>query len=319
MEAPKRFAVVEELLSSRQWSPAEVARRLAWCVDPDYWLGLLPAGSIGGPPSLRDESVVPAGDVTAAAAEVLADGYCAVPVFLGPHTLHSLNAAVDVVTANGWPSTFAWVFDVMWSAARAASVRHLVTATLGDGAQQIPHVWVHVVPGPGGTGWSPHVDGGDDRDARSRMSVWIALTDAGIDGGCMYVVPRRAAPPDLGTMDWSRENLRQADALRMLSATRALPAAAGSALAWNFDVLHWGSVRRGAAGARRSLSIEFIARGVNTTPDEVPLLDCGGQDPLPALNERLQYIARALLEYNQREPAMRRFSPLADALISRAI
>jgi hypothetical protein len=319
MEAPARLAAIEQILSSLQWTPAEVERRLAWCIDPAYWTGRLPGASIGGPASRHDEAVAPPSDTPASAADVLVDGYCVLPVFLSPDGIRGLNAAIDVVTAHGWPPTFAWVFDELWRAARAASIRHLITATLGDAAQQIPHVWVHVVSAHGGKGWSPHVDGGEDRDARARLTVWIALTDAGVDGGCMYVVPRTDAPADLGTFDWSKESLRQADALRMIGAVRALPADAGSALAWNFDVLHWGSACCHAGGARRSLSIEFIARGSTPTPDEVPLLNCGERDPLPTLDERLRCIAWSLLEYNQREPAMRRFAPLAEALLSRSV
>jgi hypothetical protein len=254
---------------------------------------------MGGRTSLHDESPVASEDLAVAAAGLVADGYCTLPTLLGAHGLRCLNASIDAVTAHGWPAVFAWVFDATWGVTRAAGVRHLVAATLGEDAKQISHVWVHVVSGDGGTGWPPHVDGEGGRDGRLGLTIWIALTDAGIDQGCMYVVPRSDAPV-------------------MVAAARALPIPAGSALAWNSDVLHWGGARR-HAGARRSLSIEFIAQRAAPTPGELPLLPCGATHPLPTLAERVRYIAKVLLEYNAHEPAMGRFAPLAEALLNRAV
>jgi len=318
MEKRERRALLEEMLAVATWPPAELERRLAWSADPAYWTGLLAGASIGRAASRIDATSAPGEHVASAAASIHADGYGMVPAVLGPETLRLLNSSIDSVLANGWPPVFAWVFDVMWSVTRAAAVRHLVAATLGEGARQIPHVWVNVVSDQG-KGWASHVDGGDGSDPRARLTLWIALTDAGLDDGCIYLVPRSAAPADLYTFDWSTECLRQADAVRMLEATRAMPVSAGSALAWNFDLLHWSGVRRGTSGARRSLSVEFLAGGATAAPDEVPLLPCGADDPLPTLDERLRYIATVLLEYNVHETAMRRFAPLAEALLTRAV
>src|SRR5207244_2616081 len=109
-------------------------------------------------------------------------------------------------------------------------------------------------PTPGASGWPPHCD---DANRPNRVTVWIPLSDATLDNGCMYVVPRDRAA---------------ADADARLQACRALPAAAGSILGWNFDVLHWGSTCTRPGEPRIAISQEFIAPGAATAADELPLV-----------------------------------------------
>src|SRR5207253_5707775 len=131
-------------------------------------------------------------------------GYGALPAFLPDAALSALNGSIDGVVGAGWPPVFAFVFDVMWSVVRTSAVRSIVAHTIGAGAAQVPHVWVHVVPAVAGArGWAPHKDGGFATGSPSRLSVWIALTDASIENGCMYVLPRSHAGAAILRRDWN--------------------------------------------------------------------------------------------------------------------
>ena len=199
------------------------------------------------------------------------------------------------------------------------AVRRLLEATLGAGARQVPHLWVHIVPAvDGARGWGPHKDGGQASRSRSHLSVWIALTEASTR---QRLHLRAAAVGGVGRADCRLVNRRDADRGRRPAARRgaALPVSAGAALAWDFDLLHWSGVRRGGGGARRSLSLEFIAAEAAPLPDEHPLLACGAGDPLPDFGQRLAFIAQGIIQYGKHEPGVQRFRPLAERLLSRPV
>lgn len=320
MDAAARRSIAESLLDAQRLDPAAVEERAARARSADYWTSLCPALRIGAPAGPVDAIAVPEQALADASRHVHDHGYGALPVFLTPPLLARLNAAIDAVTGAGWPANFVWVFDEFWSILRTPAVRGLLDGTLGPGTLQIPHVWVHIVPAvEGARGWGPHKDGGLARRSHSHLSIWIALTEASLDNGCMYVLPRSAASAGLIDRDWSSGDIPVADAVRLMSAVRALPAAAGSALAWDFDVLHWSGVRRGGGGPRRSLSLEFIARDATPFPDEHPLLACGPGDPLPDFDARLSYIAAGLMQYGKHEPGVQRFRPLAERLLTPSV
>jgi hypothetical protein len=319
MDAATRRAVAEQLLSEQQLTPVVVEQQLQRSGDSAYWRGLVPGSSIGTKaPAIHG---LPLGDdAVRRAAELMGlDGYCVVPVFLPPDALSRVNAAIDAVIADGWPAVFAWVFDDLWAAVRTVAVGRLLDAALGPNARQLPHLWVHVVPAiAGARGWAPHVDGGLARGSRRRLSIWIAFTDASVDRGCIYVLPRSQAPEGLFEDRWKTEQLSAAETVRLLGAVRALPVPAGAALAWNFDILHWSGASAGPGVARRSVSLEFIAHDEDPAIDETPLLACGPDDPLPTLPERLEYIAHAILTYSKHESAASRFVPLAERIVNRS-
>jgi hypothetical protein len=319
MDAAARRSIAEQLADAQRLEPAAVEERAARARSPQYWASLCPALTIGGATAPLDEIAMADAVYVDATRHLREHGYGALPVFLPPPVLAKLNRAIDAVTAAGWPAIFAWVFDELWFTVRTLAVARLLEGALGPGAAQVPHIWVHIVPAvDGARGWGPHKDGGLAHGSRSHLSIWIALTDASVDNGCIYVLPRSTASAAFIDRDWATGEIPVADAVRLIGAVRALPAPAGSALAWDFDVLHWGGVRRGPGGPRRSLSLEFIARDTAPFEDEHPLLPCGAGDPLPEFADRLTYIAEGLLQYGKHEPGVQRFRPLAERLLSRS-
>jgi ectoine hydroxylase-related dioxygenase (phytanoyl-CoA dioxygenase family) len=148
-----------------------------------------------------------------------------------------------------------------------------------------------------------------------RITLWIPLSDATLENGCMTVIPKNLLPPrtpddfasDMGAID--------VEAWRaMLQGSRPLPARAGSVLAWDFQVVHWSSIAGEAEGARVSLSVECLGEGAVPGPSEVPLLDL---DEIPPFEERLRAIAQGILSYERFEPTTIRYAPLARRMLDR--
>jgi hypothetical protein len=212
------------------------------------------------------------------------------------------------MAAEGWPPVFAWVFDAYWRCARLPRLARILESQLGAGYRQIPHIWTHVVPAvEGSSGWPPHFDG----FAGGRASVWVALTDATLENGCIHLVPPRLLPAAFREAKVGG-TLATADVVQALRSVRALPARAGTALGWRFDVYHWGGSCVRSSSARRAISLEFVAPNQTPASDETPLISLKG--PLPDFDTRLQLIARAILAYEKFEPGLVRLRPVAEAL-----
>jgi protein arginine N-methyltransferase 1 len=278
--------------------PALIAQTL----DPAFWLAMNPELSIGAatPPAWFDALGADVEAVAALAARFREEGYFQMPPTLPASLMEQMRAAVDRLRAAGWPAVFAFVYDEFWLVSRCAPVTAFLNTVLGSGYAQIPHVWTHYVkPKPGATGWPPHYD---DPDRPNRVTVWIPLTDATLDNGCMYVIARDRVPADIAQQLPEMTSLPMSAADRLLLATKALPARAGSLLGWNFDVMHWGSMCTRDVNPdepRISLSQEFIARGTEPASDEVPLV---GVDALPTLRERLRIVGQAIVAYRRHDP-----------------
>ena len=312
-ESAKRArAIAAEMLAQVEATipDAYVQERARVAADPQYWLQLAPQMSIAGAPRVHPRSV-PAATLDAARRHFAAEGYFQTPPVLDPAELTCLNGAIDALGAAGWPSAFAWVFDEFWALARLPDVSDLLASQIGAGYSQIPHIWTHVVPATVGSGgWAPHVDG----FGSGRASIWIALTDATLANGCMHVVSRRRLPESFGARPLETARVALADAFRALQGVRALPVARGSALGWTFDVLHWGGTCLSPEGARRAISMEFIAADRAPDADETPLLPVSGA--FPPFGDRLRMIATAVLEYEKFEAGLVRYRAIADRLRS---
>lgn len=305
---PRVQDAVVSLLEQSKLPEAEAARRVALATEADYWRRLAAGLTVG-----ESDAALPAAprasNLDRAVAHFRDEGYFQLPPVVSAETLALLNQAIDGVRAAGWPAVFAWVYDQFWRCARVPAVVRVVGSRLGTGYAQIPHVWVHIVPStPGAAGWGPHFDGGGN----GRVSVWLALTDATLDNGCMHLVPSPSLPDAFRPLTLNGLIVSAADAFRALHTSRALPAVQGSALGWGFDVLHWGGPCVTSGIARRSISMEFLAAGEAPDADEQPLLALEG--PLPSFAARLRMIADAIHTYERFEPGLIRYRGVADGL-----
>ncbi|MBI5494177.1 MAG: phytanoyl-CoA dioxygenase family protein [Deltaproteobacteria bacterium] len=238
------------------------------------------------------------------------DGYAVAPGALAPAEVEILRRAHHAVRADGWPSACLLLLEPAWRILAGPSVRGVVRALLGPDVHQAALAWVHAVAAhQGARGWPPHQDEArvpiDDDGLPHRLTVWVAVTDATLDNGCIHVLPARACP-ELSSRFAATERWTAEETGRLLHHARALPAAAGTVMAWDPALLHWGGVATGlGAAARVAVSLEFVrapADGVTTWMGEVP-----------GWEERLALFKRALGVFAapEREPEAARW---ADAL-----
>jgi hypothetical protein len=213
---------------------------------------------------------------------------------------------MQAIHGAGWPDVFAFVYDEFWLATRLPALSQVLTAALGARYQQLPDIWGHYVS-PGTRGWKPHLDG----NAGDRFTVWIALSDATLENSCMYLIPADKAPGEPGSFHDTPEFAKR-DVRTMLQHVRALPIAAGGALSWSHQTIHWGSGSV-ASVPRLSFSQEFIAESGERGPDDLPVLD--GQGEIPSFRERLYRSAAAIVAYQHHEPLVMRFAEVSRRLV----
>jgi hypothetical protein len=255
-------------------APVEKAR------DAGYWEGLFgPRWAKGLSPDKRLDAVEPS--ITT----LQEDGYCRLPPLLDAPESALLASLVKSVQEAGWPPVFAFVHPAPWEIPRR--LHPWVGALLGP-YELLSAFWAWSIGcGDGFSGWPPH----RDRETRtvqpdgrpSSVTVWVALTDATPDNGCMYVL----YPTNDPYYGESFENR-----VHDVQSVRALPAAAGDALAWNHQVLHWGgrSTKR-AAEPRVSLAFEF--RRCDASDDKA-VIDTAR---LGSLEERLRLVGEQIVQY----------------------
>ncbi len=305
--------VARELLASAQVRGAELERRVEQAMSPDFWADLVPELTVGGrlPSDWDGAAALDAATVDDVVERFDVEGYLQVAPLLPTAVSKRMQIGVERLIANDWPAVFAWVFDECWRASRSPSLDAIFSRILGPGYRQTPYVWTHIVGrARGAAGWPPHVDNPGDT---LRLTVWIPVTDATVDTGCMCVIPRNLAPPPVDGQRWyERGSLSKAEVRAVLHASRPLPARAGSVLGWDAGLVHWGLARQAAGDPRMSLSMEFIA--ADAAPEARDGAFETGASPLPSHAERLATIAGGITLYQASERGTVRYAALAERL-----
>jgi len=186
---------------------------------------------------------------------------------------------------------------------------------------------------------SPHRDhsysASFDSEGHPKMvSVWVPLTDVEVDSGCMYVVPREFDPVFKNDSAYEHMQLLAEASASVeaelaedgpsrlavtnvcgfpLAGARPLPCQKGSFLAWNTNLIHWGSFCHSSASAPPRCSAAFVFRRCNAAasdkdaetdelaaqlcdPDAKPidLRDPSTVESLATVRRRLSYVLAAL-------------------------
>ncbi len=301
-----------ELWQSIQLRGDELEAHLTRATDPAYWRALAPQLSIEAPiPRFPNSPITQFPNSSDCTLSFERDGYVQLPSLLPPEALARMRSSVSAVRLAGWPAVFAWMYDEFWHSACVAPVVTMLTAILGEGYRQTPYLWTHIVSGDrGAVGWPPHPDNtGDDL----RVTVWIPLTDATVETGCISLIPRHAEP--FRARWYEREALPMKEVMSLLHAVRALPATAGSVLAWDAGLVHWGSPRQAEGDPRIAVGMEFVPPSAPASVLEDSLGGAGGERP--SFDNRLAIVARNIALYQRNEPRVGRFVPLADSLLER--
>jgi hypothetical protein len=320
MASPQLMAAAAQaLMKKAELSPEEVAQRLALLRDKDYWRRLAPFAAIEG--SAQSDTaengsacdpVRIAADAAAREAERIArDGYFRLEEIVDAERIGRMRRTVEAVRAAKWPPVFAFLFDDFWSIAQSGALLGFVERTLGPRCLQNTVVWAHWVAGEAGQqGWSPHTD--EAGVGGALLSVWIALSDATVDNGCMSLIRASAVPRETAEAIDRQADVNDRTFRHLLQNVVTLPVKAGSIIGWRGDVLHWGGANTGDASPRISLALEFRPRGSKATGFEAPLID--PRDGPPPYDLRLFAISKALREYPKFEPMIERYRGLAERL-----
>jgi ectoine hydroxylase-related dioxygenase (phytanoyl-CoA dioxygenase family) len=127
-----------------------------------------------------------------------------------------------------------------------------------------------------------HVEANDEQGNPKIVSVWIPVTDATVENGCMYVIDKeddvnfdrpneyahmRSALQQDVRNDGTTEATSRATVLRFdMSCARPLVVGAGSVCAWYGNLIHWGSqCSRYAPVPRVSITCTFRRRDAAPT------------------------------------------------------
>jgi len=218
------------------------------------------------------------------------DGYLNCQALYSEEELSPLRLAMEHFHEQGIPQAFIYVYDETWSLFLKA--RTLLCNFLGDDYRILPHFWAWYIEPGKGKGWPPHRDSADQsvielygQEMLVSLSLWLPLTEATPENGCMSVLPLSCEREyDTPVTDPSQIPLQ--DIL-------CLPARAGSLLGWRQDLFHWGGRSHNSAKTPRlSLSLEFQNAGLDPLCE--PLLD--PQHP-PTPQERLDLIIQQFDKY----------------------
>lgn len=261
--------------------------------DPAFWLHLNPRLTIsenGSPVSSGRESFNLSTTAEKRTLEDLQEeGYFKVAGVWPAEEMQPLIDAMQKIHDDQWPTPFVFVYDEFWL--QFQKLAGLLSQVLGAKYQMMPALWAFFVePGGKSAGFLPHRD-------RSRkltiapdgktiaLNIWISLTDATPDTGCIYLLPLqydRNFPHNLGV--YGTNNYQD---------FRAVPTKAGDILAWNEAVYHWGG-RSSKHGTFTRMSIAASFQRGDSAPFETPILH---PLKLPTFKQRVSLIASQLLRY----------------------
>jgi hypothetical protein len=235
-------------------------------LDAAFWRRLNPALTISDDPFARPRRrvQVDAAVVDRAKRQLLGEGYMQTPPVVIDEELVRLREGIGRLTEAGFPSGMGCVYDEFYRAFQGLD--DLFEPLLGCGYEMVLHgAWTFCIPpgdpalGRSGT-IAPHRDAAPDaaivqRQLPDILSVWIPLVDVTTLDSCLYIVPA-PADPDYYAAD--RRAVR-GDQIRFQD-IRALPAQAGSVLAWTSRLIHWGSRSSGFASAPRIAASAYLQR-----------------------------------------------------------
>jgi hypothetical protein len=274
--------------------------------DAEHWRRLNPQLTVAGGDPI-DELEIPDVARRRIREEIVREGYFRLEETVPPAVASGLRLAVERLRALKLPPIFIFVYDEAWRL--GARLAPALRALLGGPYAQVPGFWVwHLDARREAAGWPPHRDLGPHAvypgGAPKIVTLWIPLSDATPENGCIYIVPRHLDTPGLSPAD--------------LQSIRALPARAGTVLGWAHDVLHWSgraSVR--SQSDRVSFAIEFQRTDLDGPlldgpPYTEPLLDARVPPPF---EQRLSLIGQQVLVYSTRYQMPPRLLDVARRLV----
>jgi len=232
--------------------------------SPEFWRRMAPDLTISDShPRLAGDR--PLRDIETERMRLRNDGF--LHLADGPRSgdLQRIANAMSRIVRAGLPAAFIGVYDEVWSLVAQNSA--LIAGIFEGNGAMVPNFWAsHSATNAGLAAMRRRPGNGIfTNGSPSNITVWIPVTDATPENGCIYVVP---AGQD---RNYGKSGAPRADA--SLSGIRALPAKAGDMLIWSGETYHWqGRPERTRGGAALlSLTWEFQSRDI--PPLEGALVD----------------------------------------------
>lgn len=201
--------------------------------------------------------------------------------------IFKLKRSIEILNEKGIPAIFLSLYDEFWQ--MVADLRPLGQTLLGEDYMIYPDYWVwHVDAKNESKGWRPHresyVATPDPNYPTTSISLWVALSDATTENGCMYVLPKSKDKGYPHTLVFDINTLQD---------VKALPVKAGSVIGWNQSVFHWGaSNSKYAHDSRMSFAMEL--RRVSDNDKIAMMLE---SNKVPSYEARLKLVAMQFVHY----------------------
>lgn len=222
------------------------------------------------------------------------EGYFHVPFDKWNLPLDVMASSIALLKHHNITPAWCFVYDEFWIL--TTRVHSYIESLLGKNYYKLPDMWAwYIDPTQRERGWEVHRDrsAGNVLDDGMPLSltIWIPLTNATIENGCMHVVPKYK-DPNFSKLDYRynedwEEHLYTND-------VKAIECKAGDLLGWNQQLLHWGGTSTNTnAPPRISVSVEFVAESVLQIEDheniyrEKPWLD---PFTVPSFDEKIKLI-----------------------------
>ncbi|MBS2037066.1 phytanoyl-CoA dioxygenase family protein [bacterium] len=269
------------------------ASGLARIASTGFWRSLNPQLHLTDTPfsgPAQPYSVEPA-QVSQALEQVCQEGYLQTAPAIPTQLCEALAQGVLNIIAAGLHPIYVSLYDEYWQILR--NLAPIFGPVLGDGYLPLGDFWCWCISQEtSGSGWGAHRDyqfksNATRQDGRPLLvTAWLPFTDTDPLNGCMYLVPQdrdEFIPDRLDQLGFKNPQ-----------DLRALPARAGSVLAWNQYVQHWGGrYSRWAKGPRIATGVYLQSGDVEPFVGKVVHFD---QPLLPAT--RLGFIASNILNYH---------------------
>ncbi|WP_167730514.1 phytanoyl-CoA dioxygenase family protein [Terasakiella sp. SH-1] len=263
-------------------------------LELSYWQELNPHLSVNDHPTFSPPIAFPTHQLDEISDTIHHDGYLHQGPVFASKSIQALRLGIENLVQHGWPAAFIYVYDEVWDLFH--QLDEFLSHFLGDNFGLLPHFWAwHIDTDSQGatSGWPPHVDYPGEcaffDDFLVSLSLWIPLTHATPENGCMNILPLSRQK------DYDQPVTEPSDIL--LQDVRCLPAKAGSLLGWRQDLWHWsGRSSKYAKEPRISLSLEFQNRAFD--PLCPPLFDL--TEP-PCVEKRIRMICGQFAKYDHME------------------
>jgi hypothetical protein len=164
-----------------------------------YWRGLAPNLHVNDAEFLHQQGIYPDESVNKSYIhdQILHEGYAQLNSLSWQLPLDDMVALIDTLHSRHIPITFCFMYDEFWFIFMHLhpTLQHI----LGSEYQRLPDFWAwRVDPDQSERGWHVHRDKGHEtlysNGMPKSLTVWIPLTDATTDNGCMYVLPADRDP-----------------------------------------------------------------------------------------------------------------------------